>query len=215
MNHFHYGYGMAGYGLNESAEIATTIDDLRACVHAELSDVIDSLVVSAEIERDEFSRMYANGPTQGDYRGSHEHMTDCAHRAFQFQALADEADTLRLNLRAERRTAPLYRGDTAAWGAMLREVMHVGAGSYALVYLDLSHNTGYGVRECADWRCLINEHDDASVVTTDGYTHCVCLLCPEITVFTSDSLPYCTGCTDAECATRSHPGCERERDGDE
>lgn len=215
MNHFHYGYGMAGYGLNDSAGIATTLDDLRECVHAGLDDVIDSLINSAFSEREEFTRMYANGPTQGDYRGSHEHMTDCASRAFEFQGMANDADTLRINLRAERRTAPLYRDDAKAWADMLRTTMGVNAFTNVLVYLDLAQQHGYGVRECDRWECLISEHDDPAGTHTDGYTPCVCRDCPEIVIFTSDELPYCDACTGAECATRSYPGCERERDDDE
>lgn len=216
MTHYHYGYGLAGYGpQGETADTCRDLDCLQSCVSHELGVIADSWHEQAHAERSEAERLHgmrpANGADPGGYPGSWESIATAALRALECLDRADVTDTMIMNLRAERRYAPLYHDRPELWAAEQRQRL-LDSGTYPMS-TDITGNNMFYVWSCGDWHCLLSEHDAGYraplASTTGGYALCACRDCMETLVWSpgTGEAPYCPSCTDADCPARERGEC--------
>lgn len=220
--HYHYGHGLTGYGPEEPGT-CLSVTCLAECVRDALGGIEEAWGDAAYGERSYVEQLRKIRPTNGNdpigYEGSWESIADAALRALECLDNADDVDTLRMNLRPERRNAPLYRQDLAAWSAELSRLL-LESGTYPLD-TTLDGNRRFYVWECVEFRCLLNEHDTEYATPetrfTGGYVPCACSTCMEILVWSpaSGEAPYCANCTEEGCHERTRRECLviREDDG--
>lgn len=220
--HYHYGHGLAGHGP-EDPGTCRTLECLAYCVHSALGGIVDAWMDQAHVERADVAQLRALRPASGGdpagYPGSWESIADAALSALECLDRADEADTLRLNIRPERHDAPLYRDNPAAWDAELRRLL-LDSGTYPLTTsIDGSHRLY--VWECSEWSHMLSEHDaeyrPLPVSAGGGHVPCACRDCMEILVWSpADGVaPYCHACEDAGCFDRFRGECIAIPEGDE
>lgn len=217
-SHFHFGHGLTGYGPEEPS-ICLSLTCLAECVSDALGGIIDGWGDQAYGERQNLASLRALRPSNGDdpsgYPGSWESIADAAIRALECQDAAEEADMLRMNLRAERKEAPLYRQNPAAWQAELRRLL-LDSGNYPLT-IDMTGYHRFYVSECSAWMCLLNEHDQgyslpAACVESGGVIPCACRDCMDVVYWSPGSgvPPYCGDCDHEGCLGRLGPECDVE-----
>jgi hypothetical protein len=219
MTHYHHGHGLAGYGPEEP-ETCHTLECLAYCVHSALGGIVDAWMDQAHGERFHVEKLRKLRPTNGSdpvgYPGSWESIADAALRTLECLDKVEEVDMLRLNLRPERRDAPLYHGNPEAWQAEVERLL-LDSGTYPLD-TDLTGNHRFYVYGCGEWACLLNEHDtEYQVPTAGGHVPCVCRDCMETLVWSPDSgeAPYCHACVDEACHDRDRGECLVVPAGDE
>lgn len=212
--HYHHGHGLAGYGPKEP-RLCLTLDCLAEDVRQALGDIIDARVNESSEEHRRSLRLRGMRPSNGSdpagYEGSWESIATAALRALECLDRADAVDTIRLNMRPERRHTPLYRQAPDLWQAELCRLL-IDSGTYPLD-TDLTGNHRLYVYECTEWPCLLNEHDMEYQVpmasTEGGYVPCACRDCMEILVWSPDDgeAPYCHACVDEDCRDRGRGEC--------
>ena len=218
--HFHYGHGITGHGPDEP-QICRTLRCLADCVRTSLDDTVQCWLDQSHGERFHIEQLRKARPSNGSdpigYEGSWESIATAALRALECLDNADDADTLRQNLNPTRSRAPLYNGNPEAWEVELRRLL-LGSDTYPMTTA-IDGSTRFYVWQCADWRCLLNEHDQDYTMplacrADGGYVPCACRDCTEITIWSpgSGEAPYCPTCADADCADRDQPGCLTDSD---
>lgn len=218
-SHYHYGFGLAGYGPEEP-ETCRTLECLRHDVHAALDDVAQEWLDQFHGERSHIEQLRKERPANGSdpvgYPGSWESIATAALRALECLDQAEEVDTLRQGLRDERRDAPLYREDPAAWTAEVSRLL-LDSGTYPLE-TTIDGGARFYVWSCDSWEHLLSEHDERYVAlplacrTDGGQVPCACRDCMESLSWSPmwGTAPYCHACVDGDCADRQRGECSAD-----
>lgn len=210
MTHYHYGYGLAGYGPEgETTHQAPSLSSLATDLAHEIGEVCEGLHDQIGAYYREAVDLLAQRPSGGGdpvgYPGSWESIASAAVDGLRAWEMMEDLDTLALNLENVYRSVPEMR---APW---LETQM---LPSFPLV-TDIHGDRRLYAWACDRWECGLAEPDQDYTVPAasreGGYVHCPCLVCPEIVIYTpgTDQAPYCGGCREAECHERDEAGCLR------